>query len=87
MTLDRNHDRSRPVGRKKRTAAPGWDDLQATCLDRLQAAGAELSGIDCVVNTHPHFDHVGWHTRLTDGAWQSHPITPVCSLSRAVRQR
>jgi glyoxylase-like metal-dependent hydrolase (beta-lactamase superfamily II) len=56
--------------RKKRTPVPGWDNLQTTFLDRLQAGGAELSGIDYVVNTHLHFDHVGWHTRLTDGAWQ-----------------
>ena len=55
---------------KRRTAVPGWDHLQTNFLDRLQAAGAELSGIDYVVNTHLHFDHVGWHTRLIDGAWQ-----------------
>ena len=55
---------------KKRTAVPGWDNLQTNFLDRLQAAGVELSGIDYVVNTHLHFDHVGWHTRLVDGAWQ-----------------
>ena len=55
---------------KKRTAVPGWDNLQTNFLDRLQAAGVELSGIDYVVNTHLHFDHVGWHTRLIDGAWQ-----------------
>ena len=55
---------------KKRTAVPGWDNLQTNFLDRLQAAGAELSGIEYVVNTHLHFDHVGWHTRLIDGAWQ-----------------
>jgi glyoxylase-like metal-dependent hydrolase (beta-lactamase superfamily II) len=55
---------------KKRIAVPGWDNLQTNFLDRLQAAGAELSGIDYVVNTHLHFDHVGWHTRLIDGAWQ-----------------
>ena len=56
--------------RKKRTAVPGWDNLQLIFLDRLQAAGAALSEIDYVVNTHLHFDHVGWHTMLTDGVWQ-----------------
>jgi glyoxylase-like metal-dependent hydrolase (beta-lactamase superfamily II) len=37
-------------------------------LDRLRRTGVAPDGIDFVVNTHLHFDHVGWHTRLVDGA-------------------
>jgi glyoxylase-like metal-dependent hydrolase (beta-lactamase superfamily II) len=55
---------------KQRIAVPGWDNLRTDFLDRLQAAGGPLGDIDYVVNTHLHFDHVGWHTRLVDGAWQ-----------------
>lgn len=60
---------------KKRTAVPGWDNLHTNFLDRLQGAGVELSGVDYVVNTHLHFDHVGWHTEFVDGAWQ--PMFPL----------
>jgi glyoxylase-like metal-dependent hydrolase (beta-lactamase superfamily II) len=60
---------------KKRTAVPGWDNLHTNFLDRLQGAGVELSGVDYVVNTHLHFDHVGWHTEFVDGAWQ--PTFPL----------
>jgi glyoxylase-like metal-dependent hydrolase (beta-lactamase superfamily II) len=43
---------------KRRVAVPGWDNLQTNFLDRLRATGGELDGIDYVVNTHLHFDHV-----------------------------
>jgi glyoxylase-like metal-dependent hydrolase (beta-lactamase superfamily II) len=39
-------------------------------LDRLRDTGVELDEIGLVVNTHLHFDHVRWHTRLVDGAWR-----------------
>jgi len=55
---------------KKRVAVRGWDNLQTNFLKRLQAAAGDLDGIDYVVNTHLHFDHVGWHTQLIDGNWQ-----------------
>ncbi len=38
-------------------------------LDRLADAGYGPEGIDIVVCTHLHFDHVGWNTRLVDGQW------------------
>jgi glyoxylase-like metal-dependent hydrolase (beta-lactamase superfamily II) len=56
--------------RKRRTAVASWDNLRTAFLDRLHAAGVEPDGIDHVLNTHLHFDHVGWHTRQVDGAWQ-----------------
>jgi glyoxylase-like metal-dependent hydrolase (beta-lactamase superfamily II) len=55
---------------KRRTAVPGWDNMHTDFLDRLLGIGVELDEVDFVVNTHLHFDHVGWHTRLVDGAWQ-----------------
>ena len=38
-------------------------------LEQLAAAGYEVGDIDTVACTHLHFDHVGWNTRLQDGAW------------------
>jgi glyoxylase-like metal-dependent hydrolase (beta-lactamase superfamily II) len=55
---------------KRRFAVPGWDDLQTDFLSRLQTAGVAPGDVDYVVNTHLHFDHVGWHTELVDGTWR-----------------
>jgi glyoxylase-like metal-dependent hydrolase (beta-lactamase superfamily II) len=56
---------------KRRTAVPDWDNLHTEFLDRLSGAGVEPNEIVFVVNTHLHFDHVGWHTRLVNGAWRA----------------
>ncbi len=56
--------------RKKRVAVPEWDNLHTGFLDQLQAADVAPDEVDYVLNTHLHFDHVGWHTRLLDGTWQ-----------------
>jgi glyoxylase-like metal-dependent hydrolase (beta-lactamase superfamily II) len=55
---------------KRRTAVPGWNNMHTEFLDRLRSTGVEPAEVDFVVNTHLHFDHVGWHTRLVDGAWR-----------------
>ena len=55
---------------KNRSAIPDWNDLHTDFLDRLASTGVQPSDVDYVVNTHLHFDHVGWHTRLVDGVWQ-----------------
>jgi len=55
---------------KQRSAVPGWDNLQTDFLDRLHDAGGNPHAINYVVNTHLHFDHVGWHTQLVDGEWR-----------------
>jgi glyoxylase-like metal-dependent hydrolase (beta-lactamase superfamily II) len=55
---------------KKRSAVPGWGNLHTDFLDRLGAGGVALNTVNYVVNTHLHFDHVGWHTSLVNGAWQ-----------------
>lgn len=41
---------------------------QARLLDAFEAAGIPPASVDLVVNTHLHWDHCGWNTRLrTDG--------------------
>ena len=44
-------------------------DLHTDFADRLDAAGIDRFGVDYVVNTHIHYDHVGWNTTLADGEW------------------
>jgi glyoxylase-like metal-dependent hydrolase (beta-lactamase superfamily II) len=51
---------------------PGFDNmanLQTAFLADFAAAGYDLDDVDVVMCTHLHFDHVGWNTRLVDGAW------------------
>ena len=51
------------------TRSPGWNRRQGTFLDDLRAAGVTPEGVDFVLWTHLHVDHVGWNTRLVDGQW------------------
>lgn len=46
-----------------------WNQLQGPFLDDLAAGGYPPESITHVVCTHLHVDHVGWNTRLVDGAW------------------
>jgi glyoxylase-like metal-dependent hydrolase (beta-lactamase superfamily II) len=55
---------------KQRAVVPAWTNLQTNFLDQLIRTGVPPGRIDYVVNTHLHFDHVGWHTMLIDGKWQ-----------------
>lgn len=52
-----------------RTTVPQLPALQTAWLDGLKERGYPAESIDTVVCTHLHFDHVGWNTRLVDGAW------------------
>jgi len=56
------NDRDRPH-------VPQFDHLDTHFLDRLRAAGVQPEDVDIVVNTHVHYDHVGWNTRLDNGEW------------------
>jgi glyoxylase-like metal-dependent hydrolase (beta-lactamase superfamily II) len=57
------------VGNGKTLAMPFWNDQQWPFWERFEAAGFTADGVDLVVHTHLHADHVGWDTRLVDGAW------------------
>jgi hypothetical protein len=57
---------------KPRSAVPGWNNLHTDFLDRLRAVGVAPDDVDYVIDTHLHFDHVGWHTQLVDGVWRPH---------------
>jgi len=58
------------VGNHKNNGYGGWaqrDD--GRFMAGLAAAGTVPEEVDIVVLTHLHPDHVGWNTRLEDGAW------------------
>lgn len=54
---------------KERSYMRPWSHLRSSFLGNLEAAGVRPEDVDVVVNTHVHADHVGWNTRLVDGAW------------------
>jgi glyoxylase-like metal-dependent hydrolase (beta-lactamase superfamily II) len=54
---------------RDRPQVPLLADLHTDFADRLDAAGIDRLGVDYVVNTHIHYDHVGWNTTLADGDW------------------
>lgn len=43
--------------------------LSTSYLEDMIAAGYRPEGIDYVLCTHLHLDHVGWNTRLVNGKW------------------
>jgi len=56
------NDRDRPQ-------IPQFDHLRTPFLANLASAGVRPEDVDVVVNTHIHYDHVGWNTRPRDGEW------------------
>jgi glyoxylase-like metal-dependent hydrolase (beta-lactamase superfamily II) len=54
---------------RHRPHLPGLADLHTDFLGALSRAEVDPADVDVVVNTHLHTDHVGWNTRLDDGAW------------------
>jgi len=54
---------------KSLPSAPKLHNLQTSYLANLEDAGVSPEQVDLVLITHIHADHVGWNTRLRDGAW------------------
>jgi glyoxylase-like metal-dependent hydrolase (beta-lactamase superfamily II) len=54
---------------RHRPQVPMFDHVRSGYLDRLAEAGVRPEDVDIVVNTHVHYDHVGWNTELRDGEW------------------
>ena len=55
---------------KNRPAYPYWHMKRDDAFHRgLAALGLSVNDIDVVMCTHLHVDHVGWNTRLENGAW------------------
>jgi glyoxylase-like metal-dependent hydrolase (beta-lactamase superfamily II) len=54
---------------KSRPRMAVLDHLQTDFLESLRRAGFDPADIDVVVNTHLHFDHVGWNTMRDNDSW------------------
>ncbi len=72
-------------------AGDKWDDKRREIYafageprlpEQLAARGVRPEDVDIVVNTHLHFDHCGWNTRLVDGK-----AVPMFPNARYVVQR
>ena len=57
------------IGADKERGIPPLDHLKTSFLQDFETAGFTRDGIDVVVCTHLHIDHVGWNTMLVDGKW------------------
>lgn len=57
------------IGEDKYRHAPIFHLRRGDFLDDLAHAGFLPDGIDTVLCTHLHLDHVGWNTRLVEGRW------------------
>ncbi|MEV0843211.1 MBL fold metallo-hydrolase [Actinocatenispora sera] len=54
---------------RHRPQVPLLAQLHTDFLDRLAAVGVRPADVAVVVNTHIHYDHVGWNTRLAGENW------------------
>jgi glyoxylase-like metal-dependent hydrolase (beta-lactamase superfamily II) len=54
---------------KARPRMPVLSHLQTDFLESFRRAGFEPADVDVVVNTHLHFDHVGWNTVGDGDVW------------------
>lgn len=72
-------------------AGDKWDDKRRDIFDfqppprlpdQIVARGVALADVEFVINTHLHFDHCGWNTRVVEGA-----IRPTFPAARYVVQK
>jgi glyoxylase-like metal-dependent hydrolase (beta-lactamase superfamily II) len=54
---------------RQRPHMPPLDHLNTGFLAALESAGIDRDGVDVVVNTHIHSDHVGWNTMRDNDTW------------------
>ena len=57
------------IGNGKKRLPFDWDNLNTPYLEKLSTAKCPAESVGMVVCTHIHVDHVGWNTKLIDGAW------------------
>ena len=57
------------IGNDRPREITGGQPLSTPFLQHLGEAGWSRDGVDAVVCTHLHVDHVGWNTMLENGKW------------------
>jgi glyoxylase-like metal-dependent hydrolase (beta-lactamase superfamily II) len=57
------------IGNDKPRKMLGEQPLSTAFLSHLEEVGWDRDGVDAVVCTHLHVDHVGWNTMKVDDAW------------------
>ncbi|MBD5655067.1 MAG: MBL fold metallo-hydrolase [Candidatus Eremiobacteraeota bacterium] len=57
------------IGNDRPREITGGEPLATQFLGHLEEAGWSRDGVDAVVCTHLHVDHVGWNTMLEDDKW------------------
>lgn len=57
------------IGNDRPREITGGQPLSGPFLEHLAEAGWSREGVDAVVCTHLHTDHVGWNTMLEGGRW------------------
>ena len=57
------------IGNDRPREISGGEPLSTPFLEHLAAAGWSRDGVDAVLCTHLHVDHVGWNTMLEGGRW------------------
>jgi glyoxylase-like metal-dependent hydrolase (beta-lactamase superfamily II) len=57
------------IGNDRPREITGGEPLSTPFLQHLGEAGWSRDGVDTVVCTHLHVDHVGWNTMLENGKW------------------
>ena len=57
------------VGNDRPREITGGEPLSTPFLQHLREAGWSRDGVDAVLCTHLHADHVGWNTMLEHGKW------------------
>ena len=57
------------IGNDRPREITGGEALHGPFLEHLAEAGWSREGVDAVICTHLHADHVGWNTMLDGGKW------------------
>jgi glyoxylase-like metal-dependent hydrolase (beta-lactamase superfamily II) len=54
---------------RNRPQVPVFANLQTDFLGGLSSVGVDPESVDIVINTHIHYDHVGWNTKRNGDGW------------------
>lgn len=59
------------IGNGKQRNYPKWNYMQSSFMHDFREEGFDPAGVDTVLCTHMHVDHVGWNTYQHEGKWRA----------------